>query len=335
MPLSQKIDVTRRQLADTVLMVEPTGIRFNPQTARDNFFQRELSGTTPSEIRNRANVEFRRLTAELRENGIQVIVVPAPENVDAPDAVFPNNWISFHEDGTVVLYPMMAENRRLERRREVIELVRMKGYEIGSVADFTDWESSGQFLEGTGSLVLDRVHRVAFASLSERTNELAVNRWCEQMRYKPVQFIARQNVAGIRRPIYHTNVMMSIGETWVVICSDSIDDTSQRKQVLDELASTGRTIIEISERQMSECFAGNLLQLCSRDGQPLTAISQIAFDCLNSAQKHSLSCGGRILTTDIPTIESCGGGSVRCMLAEVFLPRSAFAAPKMSVRDQA
>ncbi len=204
MSVSPKINVAHRQLANAVLMVEPTGIRFNSQTAKDNHFQRELAGIAVAEMRVRAQHEFSRLVSELRDAGIQVLVATAPENCDAPDAVFPNNWITFHEDGTVVLYPMMAENRRTERRHDIIELVRMNGYTVEKVVDFSAWESNATFLEGTGSLVLDRIHRLAFASLSERTHEVAVHRWCARMQFKPVVFCARQSIQNDRKSIYHT-----------------------------------------------------------------------------------------------------------------------------------
>jgi hypothetical protein len=313
---------TRRQLADAVLLVEPTGLRFNPETAGDNFFQRTLDDVPLSEIRKHALVEFRSLVDSLNEAGIETVVAPAPEGVEAPDAVFPNNWISCHADGTVILYPMKPPNRRVERRTEVVELIRLAGFEVCRVLDFSEWERAGQFLEGTGSLVLDHVHRLAFASLSERTDPAAVTRWCEQMEFSPIVFQARQPVGTTRRPVYHTNVALAIGESWAIVCAEAIDDEIEQCRVWDALAGSGRTVIEISSRQMVEAFAGNVLQLNSWSGVPVTVISQVAFDSLDPRQLHSLACSGRVLPLPIPTIEACGGGSVRCMLAEIFLPRS-------------
>ena len=313
-------NVSRRQITDVVLMVRPSEICFNPQTAGDNFFQRETPDVSQQSAQANANAEFEHFVEQLRVAGIQVIVADVSNDPEAPDAVFPNNWVSFHDDGKVILYPMMAVNRRRERRPEIIEQVRMAGFEVDSLVDYSAWEQEGLFLEGTGSLVLDRVNRLAFASLSPRTNEQAVRRWCEVMDYAPITFRARQLVAGQARPIYHTNVMMGIGDTWIVICLESIENSEERAQVRDALASTGRILIEIDERQMHR-FAGNVMQLSSADGIPITVISQTALDALTPAQRHGLARGSRLLSAEIPAIETCGGGSVRCMLAEIFLRR--------------
>ncbi len=312
--------VTRRQITDAVLMVRPSDICFNPQTAADNFFQREIPGVSQQSIRAQAITEFDHFVEQLRAAGIQVVVADVPSDPEAPDAVFPNNWVSFHDGGTVVLYPMMADNRRRERRPEIIEQLRMAGFTVDSILDYSPWEQEGLFLEGTGSLVLDRVNRLAFASLSPRTHEQAVWRWCEAMDFTPVTFRAEQFVAGQARPIYHTNVMMGIAETWIVVCLDSVENSDERARVRDALASTGRILIEIDESQMQR-FAGNVLQLRSADGFPVTIISPTALDALTPAQRHGFTRGSKLLSAEINAIESCGGGSVRCMLAEIFLRR--------------
>lgn len=304
-------------------MVRPTGIRFNWQTADDNRFQRKPADETA--MRGRAILEFEQFAQQLKDAGIEVVVVDPPSGVETPDAVFPNNWISFHADGTVIVYPMKAANRRLERRPEVIEHVRSRGFQVDTVRDFAAWEADGQFLEGTGSLVLDRVHRVAFASLSPRTDEAAVRRWCAIMNYSPICFHAAQVERHETIPIYHTNVMMGIGETWATVCLDSIPDAAERERVRDALGSAGRNSIAIDADQMGK-FAGNVLQLAAPDGTPITVISETAWQSLSPAQRHGLTRGSRLLTAEIGAIETCGGGSVRCMLAEIFLTRADSAA---------
>lgn len=310
-----------RQMTDSVLMIPPRGIRSNPETAIDNRFQRDFGTDAPSNLSQQALQEFADLTEQLQAAGVQVVVPDVSDDRDTPDAVFPNNWISFHEDGRVVLYPMRAANRRLERRPEVLGHIRLARFAIREVVDFSSWESEGIFLEGTGSLVIDRVNRQAYAGLSPRTIEEGVRRWCRAFDYEPIVFQAQHTVDGAAHPIYHTNVMMAVGETLAVVCLESITESTQRARVADQLAASGRELIEIDLAQMDR-FAGNILQLQAGDGAPLTLISQTAFESLRASQRHALSRGSRLMIADVAAIESCGGGSVRCMIAEIFLPRS-------------
>lgn len=312
---------TIRQITDAVLMIPPSRIGFNEDTARDNRFQRNAPPATATQIRHDAHREFDVFVEQLIAAGVQVVIPEISDNRETPDAVFPNNWLSFHEDGTVVLYPMRSASRRLERRPEILGQLSLAGFDVRTVIDYSTWESEQQFLEGTGSLVLDRVNRLAFAGLSPRTNESAVRRWSQVMRYQPYVFTAEHTVDGIASAIYHTNVMMSIGETFCVVCPETIANSIERSRIADALASTGRQIIEINLPQLDR-FAGNVLQVSSKDGIPITIISETAHESLDAQQRHSLSCGSKVLVTSIPTIEACGGGSVRCMIAEIFLPRN-------------
>jgi hypothetical protein len=304
-----------------VLLIPPHRIGFNEDTARDNRFQRNAPRASESKIRQDASREFDAFVEQLTAAGVQVVIPEISDDRETPDAVFPNNWISFHEDGTVILYPMRSNSRRLERRPEILGQLTLAGFAVGNIVDYSVWESEQLFLEGTGSLVLDRVNRLAFAGLSPRTSDVAVRRWSHAMGYQPIVFSAEHSVGGVRSAIYHTNVMMSIGETFCVVCPGSISNPIERSQVADALASTGREIIEIEQGQLDH-YAGNLLQLSSDDGIPITVISETAHDSLNAQQRHALSRGCKLLVANIPTIEACGGGSVRCMIAEIFLPRS-------------
>ena len=256
----------------------------------------------------------------LREKGVQVTVVQDTLDPDTPDALFPNNWVSFHQDATVALYPMFAENRRLERREAVLEILEEDGFIIDQVMDYTAAEDSGIFLEGTGSLILDRVHKKAYCALSSRADEELFIEFCEDFEYTPVIFTANQTVEGKRLPIYHTNVMMCLAETFAVICSDSIDDKKARKAVLNHLKEDGKEVIAISEVQMHS-FAGNMLQVLGSNETPYLVMSTTAYESLQPDQLSKIRKHCEIIHADLSTIETCGGGSARCMMAEVFLPR--------------
>jgi len=251
---------------------------------------------------------------------VQVIVIEDTTSPDTPDALFPNNWISFHANGDVALYPMFAENRRLERRDDILERLESEGFTIENIVDYTSAEEAQIYLEGTGSLVLDRVHHKAYCALSPRADEDLVIEFCEDFEYTPVIFTAYQTVDGQRLQIYHTNVMMALAETFAVICLDSIDDKSERKNVVKHLKGDGKEIIEITEKQM-ENFAGNMLQVKSKNGIPFMVMSEAAFQCLNQNQVNAIRKHCEILYSSLNTIEKCGGGSARCMMAEVFLPK--------------
>jgi len=308
-----------KQLTNHILMIRPAQFRMNEQTAVNNYFQAQ-AGMTPEAVEKKAQEEFDAYVSVLREKGVQVTVVQDTLDPDTPDALFPNNWVSFHQDATVALYPMFAENRRLERREAVLEILEEDGFIIDQVMDYTAAEDSGIFLEGTGSLILDRVHKKAYCALSSRADEELFIEFCEDFEYTPVIFTANQTVEGKRLPIYHTNVMMCLAETFAVICSDSIDDKKVRKAVLNHLKEDGKEVIAISEVQMHR-FAGNMLQVLGSNETPYLVMSTTAYESLQADQLSKIRKHCEIIHADLSTIETCGGGSARCMMAEVFLPR--------------
>ncbi len=306
------------QCADAVLMVRPAAFDYNPETAASNRMQRQ-AGIPSSTAWEQARVELENLASALRNEGVRVCVADDTPRPRKPDAVFPNNWVSFHADGTVVLYPLQAENRRRERRREVIEQAAEElGFRVRRTLDLTHHEAEGRFLEGTGSLVLDRVHGIAYACRSPRTDEAVLQEWSRAMGYEPVLFAAED---GGGAPIYHTNVMMSIGARFVLIGAETIV-SADRQRVLQRLAASGREIIEIG-RDAVEGFAGNVLELASWD----EALGDCGVLVMSTTARQALAmrefarlaaCTDTVLTLPVPTIERLGGGSVRCMLAEVF-----------------
>ncbi len=308
-----------KQLTNHILMIRPAQFRMNEQTAVNNYFQAQ-AGMTPEAVEKKAQEEFDTYVSVLREKGVQVTVVQDTLDPDTPDALFPNNWVSFHQDATVALYPMFAENRRLERREAVLEILEEDGFIIDQVMDYTAAEDSGIFLEGTGSLILDRIHKKAYCALSSRADEELFIEFCEDFEYTPVIFTANQTVEGKRLPIYHTNVMMCLAETFAVICSDSIDDKQARKAVLNHLKEDGKEVIAISEVQMHS-FAGNMLQVLGSNETPYLVMSTTAYESLQPDQLSKIRKHCEIIHADLSTIETCGGGSARCMMAEVFLPR--------------
>lgn len=307
------------QITNTLLMIRPVRFRKNEETAVNNYFQEDLQ-LQQTAINRQAQAEFDGLVSVLEAAGVTVIVVDDIPEADTPDSIFPNNWISFHEDGTVVLYPMFAENRRRERREDILEVLEGKGYEIREIMDYTGAEEEEVFLEGTGSLLLDRQNRIAYCALSERADENLFIEFCEDFDMAPVLFTARQSVKGERLPIYHTNVMMCLAEHFAVICLSCIDDKKERKLVVDQLRASGKEIIEISEAQMHQ-FAGNMLQVLGANGERLLVMSQAARNSLTPKQVATIEKTSRIISSPLDTIETCGGGSARCMLAEVFLPK--------------
>ncbi len=308
-----------KQLSPYILMIRPAQFRMNEQTAVNNYFQSQ-TGLTPKEVVTKAQQEFDAYVAVLRSKGVQVTVVQDTEDPDTPDALFPNNWVSFHSDGTVVLYPMFAENRRLERREAILEILEEDGFLISEVMDYTAAENENIFLEGTGSLLLDRVNKKAYCALSVRAHEDLFIEFCEDFEYTPVIFNALQTVGDKRLPIYHTNVMMCLAESFAVICLDSIDDKKERKNVLSHLKADGKEVIAISEAQM-HAFAGNMLQLLGSNDTPYLVMSTTAYQSLTREQLSKIQAHCEIIHSDLHTIETAGGGSARCMMAEVFLPR--------------
>jgi len=307
------------QLASTVLMIRPIRFESNPLTAVSNRFQGK-SQATPDEQQDQAQREFDGLVDALRGNGIDVIVVDDTAEPHTPDSIFPNNWISFHADGRVVLYPMEAENRRTERRMDIVDTLDADlGYSVSEVVDLSHHEQQQHYLEGTGSMVLDRANHVAYACLSSRTQLDALGDFAQRMGYEVITFDAVDR-GGV--PIYHTNVLMSMGEKIAVICDEAIPREDQRAAVLQRLQDTQHQVMSLSYAQL-DAFAGNMLELRTRDGARLIAMSQQAFDSLNAEQRSMLDANGSVLAVPIKTIETSAGGSLRCMLAEVHLPKAA------------
>lgn len=307
-----------KQLTNSILMIRPVSFRMNEQTAVNNYYQHELNGLSAREIQSKALAEFDAFVSKLKAAGVNVIVVEDTLVPSTPDSIFPNNWSSFHKEGKVGLYPMFAENRRLERREDILDILEEKGFEIKDVIDYSSAEKEGVFLEGTGSIVLDRMIGVAYCALSPRADEELFIEFCEDFEYTPVVFHAYQTVNGKRELIYHTNVMMAITQENVIACLDSIDDKKERKNFINHVLMSGKQLIKISEEQV-EHFAGNMLQVLGKDDKPITVMSQAAYDCLTDDQREILSKEATLLSSDLSTIEACGGGSARCMMAEVFL----------------
>lgn len=307
-----------KQITDTIVMIRPVAFRMNEQTAVNNFFQEDLA-LKNAEINTKAQLEFDAFVQKLRAVGVNVIVENDDLRMDTPDSIFPNNWISFHENGDIGLYPMFAENRRRERREEVLIRLESEGFIINEIYDYTSAEDEGIFLEGTGSLLLDRVNRKAYCALSARADEELLIEFCEDFEYLPIIFTAYQTVDGKRLPIYHTNVMMCLAEEFCVICLDTIDDAAEKKNVVQHLKKDGKEIIRITEAQMHH-FAGNMLQVQGKDKKYLV-MSVAAHKSLNKEQIAAIEKHCEILSSDLTTIETCGGGSARCMMAEVFLPK--------------
>ncbi|WP_074408987.1 citrulline utilization hydrolase CtlX [Aquimarina megaterium] len=301
-------------------MIRPVQFRMNEQTAVNNYYQ-ETAGIDIETANIKAQQEFNQFVKVLREAGVHVIVIDDDPQNDTPDSIFPNNWVSFHENGDVGLYPMFAVNRRKERRPEVLDQLEASGFEISNIIDYTDAEDEGVFLEGTGSLVLDRVNRKAYCALSPRADEDLFIEFCEDFEYTPVIFTAYQTVNEKRLPIYHTNVMMGIGETVAVVCLESIDDKKERKNLVNHLKNDGKEIIAITENQVNN-FAGNMLQVVGLGDKRYIVMSSTAFKSLTKDQITRVEKHCAILHSDLNTIETLGGGSARCMMAEVFLPKS-------------
>ena len=307
------------QLANGVLMIRPVRFESNPMTAESNKFQGR-SKATPAQQNRQAQREFDTLADALRDAGVAVVVVNDTIEPHTPDSIFPNNWISLHNDGRVVLYPMQAPNRRTERRLDIIEQLGSEyGYVVRDIIDLSAHENAGHFLEGTGSMVLDRANHVAYACLSSRTQLDPLGDFAQRMDYDVVTFDAVDR-NGV--PIYHTNVLMNIGERIAVICDAAIPDDEQRAAVLRRLRDTGHEVVSLSYDQL-DAFAGNMLELRDADGARVTAMSQQAYDSLDTRQLECLRVNGRVVRAAIDNIEASAGGSVRCMLAEIHLPRAA------------
>ena len=304
------------QTTDTVLMIEPAAFGFNAETAQNNYFQ---VNSENAETQNRALQEFNNFVEKLRSKGINVITVKDTLEPHTPDSIFPNNWISMHSDGTVVLYPMCAVNRRWERRNDILEILK-RNFSVKEIIDLSAPENDGKFLEGTGSMIFDHENKIAYGSVSLRLDEELFRDFCKKFGFEPVVFHSYQTANNERLPIYHTNVMMCVADQFVVICLDCIDDETERVKVVNAIVNSGKEIIEISESQMQQ-FAGNMLQLQNYEGKKFLVMSQSAYQSLNQEQISNIEKYSEIIYSDLETIETNGGGSARCMLAEVFLEK--------------
>lgn len=305
------------QTTDTLLMIEPVAFGYNAETAKNNYFQVNDNGNDTQKL---ALDEFNRFVNKLRDKGIKVITVKDTIDPPTPDSIFPNNWVSFGEDAKAMMYPMFAKNRRDERRIEILEEVKKAGYQLDEIGDWTQYENENQFLEGTGSMIFDHDNKIAYGSVSLRLDENLFRKFCQENGYKPVVFHSYQSYKGKRVPIYHTNVMMCVADQYAVICLACIDDIGERQYVSDTLRDSGKEIIEISEEQMQN-FAGNMLQVNNHLGKKFLIMSQSALDSLSQEQIQRIESYNEIIAADLHTIEKNGGGSARCMLAEVFLPQ--------------
>jgi hypothetical protein len=308
------------QTTNSILMIRPVAFRMNEQTAVNNYYQKVIDGLLPATVNAKAQQEFDVFVAKLEAVGVDVIVVQDTINPDTPDSIFPNNWISFHENGDIALFPMFAENRRLERREDILDILEEKGFVIDNIMDYTSAEEDDFFLEGTGSILLDRANGKAYCALSPRADEELFIEFCEDFDLNPILFEAFQNVNGERKLIYHTNVMLCIGETFAVICADSIDDKKERKMVVDSLKGDDKEVIYITEEQANN-FAGNMLEVKGAKDRRYLVMSSSAYKSLTKKQIAQLEEHVTILSANLDTIEACGGGSARCMMAEIFLPR--------------
>ena len=294
-----------------ILMVRPYQFYFNQQTAANNFFQSNINIENANAL---AIAEFDTMVEKLRAHQIKVNVVQDTKDPSTPDSIFPNNWVSTHEGGTLCLYPMFAQNRRAERKSTVIDFLQ-SNYKIENTLDLTDLEKEGIFLEGTGSMVLDHQNKLAYGCLSERLDKNAFNEWCDKMQFKAIAFKAVDDKA---QPIYHTNVMMCMGDQFVVICLESIPNEQEKQIVLESFKKSNKEVIEISQDQLNH-FAGNMLQVFDTNEKPHLIMSEQAHTSLDPAQLKSLEKYNPILPISIPTIEALGGGSTRCMMAEIYL----------------
>jgi hypothetical protein len=308
---------TQPQSTSHILMVRPVNFGFNPQTADSNAFQDvKLAAQTKDVAQEDALKEFENMVAQLQAAGINLTVVADTPLPYTPDSVFPNNWISFHQSGKVVLYPMQAENRRLERRMDIVDQLKTQ-YQVEEIIDLTHFENDGKFLEGTGSMVLDRRYKIAYACLSPRTNAAVLTAFSEAMGYEIVSFNA---VDANNKAVYHTNVVMCVGDNFATVCLAAINDPDQRLLVRNKLVETGKQIIEISQDQMAN-FAGNMLLVNNMRGEKTLVMSTRSFESLTAKQRDELDDYATLMHFDLSMIEGNGGGSARCMMAEIHLPQ--------------
>ncbi len=309
-----------QQTTNTILLIRPKNSRANEQTAVNNHYQKTIKNTLPASIQQKAAQEFNTFIEKLKDRGVNALVFEINDNLDTPDAHFSNNWVSFHENGDVAIYPMFAKNRRLEKREDVLIFLEEKGFEIKNVIDYSEAEEEALFLEGTGSMVLDRQNRKAYCAISLRSDEELFIEFCEDFEYTPIVFTANQTVNNRREAIYHTNVMMCVAENFAIICLSAIDDKKERKNVLKQLKEDGKEVINVTKNQLTS-FVGNMLQVRGKNEELFLVMSTAAYNSLTTEQLQKLEKYNQIIHSDLTTIEACGGGSARCMMTEVFLPK--------------
>ena len=300
----------------SVLMIRPSCFRRNSETATNNYFQNKILNINQDLILKNAILEFDKLVFKIKQCGIDVHVYQDDLKRDTPDSIYPNNWITFHSKKRIALYPMYAKNRRLERNEEVLKFLEQKNIIINESIDYSNAEKKEYFLEGTGSMVLDRINKKSYCSISERTNEHLVYEFCNDFQYMPIIFNSFQDHQNNRKPIYHTNVMMCIAQNYSVICLDAIDNKDEREMVKKSLEDDNKEIITISENQL-KLFAGNMIEL-TKENKSFLFMSQTAYNSLNENQLERLKSFSKLIYSSVDTIEKCGGGSVRCMIAEIF-----------------
>ena len=308
------------QVTSEIFMIRPKHFNFNHETAKNNHFQKEEKRLKNKEILENAVSEFEELVKKIKQKNIKVEVFEDREDVITTDSIFPNNWISLHKDGKIYLYPMFSEIRRKEKRIDLINYYRDEGYLINETIDLGKYEKENKFLEGTGSMVLDRENKLCYAAISERTNIEVLNKFCETSGYEAIAFKSYQTFKNKRKEIYHTNVMMCIADKYAIICLDSIDNIDERKYVIKKLIESKKEIIEINEKQCNN-FAGNMLQLKNNENKKFLIMSKSAYDSLSKEQLKLITSYNEIIYSSLDTIEKLGGGSARCMITENFLRR--------------
>ena len=309
----------KKQITSSLIMVRPRHFNFNLETAENNHFQKEEKILSDEKILKKATSEFDKMVLQLLKNKIDVTVFEDKKEIITTDSVFPNNWISFHQNGLVFIYPMFSENRRKEKRKDILEKLDNE-YEIKKIIDFSSYEMDSVFLEGTGSMILDRQNRICYASLSERTNEIAIKNFCEKALYTPIIFKSYQKINDDKSLIYHTNVMMCVAEEYVLICLDSVHGEDDKNSIISTIKNTQKEIIEISEKQCNS-FAGNMLQVSNKINEKFLIMSSSAYNSLEKEQRIKLLKYNKIIHSDLSLIEKLGGGSARCMIAENFLQK--------------
>ena len=308
------------QITSSLIMVKPKHFNYNKETANNNHFQKEEKILNKNEIQLKAIEEFEKMVEIIRKEKIEIHVFNDRDNIKTTDSIFPNNWITLHEDGTVIIYPMFSKNRRKEKRKDLTEKLKNKGYNISKIIDLSSYEKKKQYLEGTGSMILDRKNKICYAALSKRTNEIVLNQLCKLINYKLLKFKAYQSYKSKRKLIYHTNVMMCLADEYAIICLKSIDDENEKKLLIKSLNNTKKQIIEISEEQCKS-FVGNMLQVKNKKNDKYLIMSETAHKSLNLSQKKLLEKYNKLLYSNIKLIEKIGGGGARCMIAENFLQK--------------